>query len=571
VAPRRDRHVVAERTSRTGASDAAPRAAAIDALIDRMQADGIESIAVCLVNSYAGDGHEQVVVDQLRRHFPHVCGSAAVLNEIREYERFSTAIVNAYVMPLMARYVGQLVSALAERQCAGAFCTMASNGGLMSAGMVAELPVRTILSGPAAGVVAAAALCRRLGIAQAVTCDMGGTSTDVALVGQGGWAAKRESILQGMVVRVPQIDIATIGAGGGSIAWLDAGGALQLGPESAGAVPGPACYGRGGTQPTVTDANVLLGRLGAGQRLGDSLDLDAAAARTALEALAAARGVAATVMADGVVRLAVARMAAAIHEISVARGHDPRDFVLLPFGGAGPLHACAVAEELGIPRVVVPPDPGAFCALGALCASLVKDRSRTLLCRLDDAAVDRIRGEATGFADALRAEFAADGIEPGRMVPECQLDLRYAGQAHEITIVINPDVDAPDIDALGIAAQFEAAFEREFGRRDTGRGIELVNLRVVGSVAVDAPAFPPRAPGGAMPPGGQRDVIIDGKATPSRVLARAQLPVGARACGPAVIEEMTATTFLPPGWTLEVGGHGEMILAHGAPHTETSA
>jgi N-methylhydantoinase A len=560
---RRDRHAVAERTDRTGGSGAAPDLDALPAIMDQMAEDGIESVAVCFINSYANDSHERAVTARLQERFPHVCGSATVLNEVREYERFSTAVVNAYVMPLMARYVRRLVEALRERQCQGAFCTMASNGGLMSARMVSDLPVRTILSGPAAGVVAAASLCRTLGIARAVTCDMGGTSTDVALIEDGAWTTKRETVLQGMVVKMPQIDIATIGAGGGSIAWLDSGDALQLGPESAGAVPGPACYGRGGNEPTVTDANVVLGRLGAGQRLGDSLNLDGAAAHAALDGIASRRGVAAEEMAEGVVRLASARMAAAIHEISVARGHDPRDFVLIPFGGAGPLHACQVADELAIPRVIVPPDPGAFCALGALCARLVKDRSRTLLRPLNLDAVTVIARDAAAFETALRAEFTEDGIDATLMVAERQLDLRYTGQAHEITIAIPPDADA-----VAITAQFEAAFEREFGRRDSGKAVELVNLRVVGSVAVNAPAFPNLAPGGTMPPVVNRAIIADGGTVIAQVLPRALLPAGARVAGPAVIEEMTATTYLPPGWALEVGGHGELILARRAPGEE---
>jgi N-methylhydantoinase A len=560
---RRDRHVIAERTTRTGQSDTAPDLDALPAIMDQMAANGIESVAICFINSYAGDAHERAVAASLRERFPHVCSSATVLNEVREYERFSTAIVNAYVMPLMTRYVRRLVEALRDRQCQGAFCTMASNGGLMSARMVSDHPVRTILSGPAAGVVAAAALCRTLGIPRAVTCDMGGTSTDVALIEDGAWTTKRETILQGMVVKMPQIDIATIGAGGGSIAWLDSGDALQLGPESAGAIPGPACYGRGGHEPTVTDANVVLGRLGAGQRLGDSLNLDAAAAHAALDSIAARRAITAAAMAEGVVRLASARMAAAIHEISVARGHDPRDFVLIPFGGAGPLHACQVADELAIPRVIVPPDPGAFCALGALCARLVKDHSRTLLRPLDADAVAIIERDAASFETALRAAFAEDGIDAAQMAAERQLDLRYSGQAHEITIAIPPGADT-----AAIAAQFEAAFEREFGRRDSDKPVELVNLRVVGSVAVNAPAFPTLAPGGAMPPPLHRMVTVDGATLSAQVLPRAALPRGARVSGPAVIEEMTATTYLPPGWALEVGGHGELILARRAPGEE---
>ncbi len=330
-----------------------------------------------------------------------------MLNEIREFERFSVAAINGYVMPVMASYVGRLTGAIREAYPAAGFYTVASHGGLLSAATAMAQPVRTVLSGPAAGIAAALHLARATGVANLITYDMGGTSTDVALIADATFPLKRETLLEGLIIRLPQLDIHTVGAGGGSIASLDAGGSLQVGPESAGAVPGPAAYGKGGTRPTITDANVVLGRLGPAQELGRSLQIDADAATAAMAPLAAGLSQTAEQAAAAILRLGVAKMAAAVHEISVARGFDPRDFTLLSYGGAGPLHAALVAEEIGIPRVIVPPSPGAFSAFGALCSALAKDRSRTVLATLDGALLGTEDDFAAMLAE-IREEFGAE-------------------------------------------------------------------------------------------------------------------------------------------------------------------
>ena len=271
-----------------------------------------------------------------------------------------------------------------------------------------------------------------LGADDFVTYDMGGTSTDVALIAGGAWPVKRETILDGILLKVPQLDIHTIGAGGGSIAHRDPGGSLVVGPQSAGADPGPACYGKGGDVPTVTDANVVLGRLGAGQRLGDSLEIDGEAAEGAVTRLGASLALDAGAMAEGIVRVAVARMAQAVYEISIGRGHDPRDFVLLPYGGAGPLHACPIADELGIRRIVVPPDPGAFSAYGGLCSALFRDRMATRLRLLDDDTAGALSAEAAGMRAGLAEEFAGGGVDASDLVYRHELDARYLGQATKL-------------------------------------------------------------------------------------------------------------------------------------------
>ncbi len=475
---------------------------------------------------------------------------------MREFERFSAVAANAYVLPVMARYIGLLTDAVKARHAGSSFYTVASNGGLLSSQAASSEPVRTILSGPAAGVAAAVHLAEATGLRNLVTYDMGGTSTDVALVADAQFPLRRETLVDGLVIRLPQLDIHTVGAGGGSIAAIDGGGSLQVGPESAGAVPGPAAYGRGGTRATVTDANVVLGRLGAGQELGRSLHIDGAQADAAVAALAAPSGLGGGDLAEAIVDLAVARMAAAVHEISVARGFDPRDFALLSYGGAGPLHACLIAQEIGIPLVVVPPAPGAFSAFGALCSALVKDRVRTLLCALDGAAIARAADAVASLADAVRMEFAAEGADLAALAFERQFDLRYQGQAHELTVTV-PD----GADQAAVAELFEAGFEREYGRRDRDRGVELVNVRVVGRIAIDVPAWSPPPDGDGLPAGERLVRTGGGEARTCPVWNRAALTGQTAITGPAIVEEMSSTTFVPPGWVLTRGTVGEMRIA----------
>lgn len=552
--PRRDRHVVAERVEADGRIGTALDEAALERVAGELKAEGVEAVVVGFVNSYRNPAHEERAAEILRGHFEHVTTSTGILNEIREFERFSVAAINGYVMPVMASYVGRLTRALRERCPGSGFFTVASHGGLLSAAAAMAQPVRTVLSGPAAGLAATLHLARAIGVPNLIAYDMGGTSTDVALVADAAFPLKRETLLEGLVIRLPQLDIHTVGAGGGSIAALDAGGSLQVGPESAGAVPGPASYGKGGVRPTVTDANVVLGRIGPTQRLGRSLTIDAAAAEAALATIAGPLGCGTVAAAEAVLRLAVAKMAAAVHEISVARGFDPRDFALLSYGGAGPLHAALVAEEIGIPRVVVPPSPGAFSAFGALCSALAKDRSATVLAPLDAAGLAAIRPRADAMLAAIAAEFAQEGAAVDRLEAERQYDLRYRGQAHELSITAPSGASAAEV-----AEIFETAFERQFGRRDSERGIEMVNVRVVGRIPIRVPEWsrpaeaPPREPD-------ERLVVVDGRPVLCPIWDRAALRYGRQVAGPAVIEEMSATTYLPPGWALSLGGIGELQL-----------
>lgn len=522
-----------------------------------LKAAGVETVAVCFLNSFRNATHEQQAVAVLRQHFEFVTSSSEVLNEIREFERFSAATMNAYVMPTMARYVRRLTEAVRDRAPGVAFYTMASNGGLLSTDLVCSHPVRTILSGPAAGVAATVLVSTVTGVDKIITYDMGGTSTDVAMVAGGRFPLRRETLLDGMVIRVPQLDIETIGAGGGSIASLDAGGSLQVGPASAGASPGPACYGRGGLKPTVTDANVVLGRLGDDQELGGSLHIRKAAALQVIDPLAREAGLTPNQMAESIVRLAVAKMAAAVYEVSVARGHDPREFSLLCYGGAGPLHACLVADEVGIPEVIVPPAPGAFSAFGALCSNLTKDRVATVLELLGDGSVAQAWAHAHRFEDEMREEFEREGLNTDAFQAEWQLDMRYSGQAHEITVSVPNHAQAAEV-----AECFGRDFEREYGRRDVDRLPELVNVRVIGRIPIEMPRLqgPTRSGSGASDR--TRRIVLDGGEVECPVWRREELSPTLALQGPAVIEEMSATTYVPPGWCVRVGPIGELRAKH---------
>jgi N-methylhydantoinase A len=553
---RRDRHTLEERIESDGSVSKPLDLTKVAPLIATLLESGIESVAIGFLNAYRNPVHEDQLAALVRERFEFVSTSTAVLNEIREYERLSTCVVNAYVMPTMARYLRRVIAVARSGGFSGSFFTMASHGGLLAEKSVVERPVSTILSGPAAGVAAAGHLMTALGLANVITYDMGGTSTDVALIADNRLPLRRETILDGTIIKLPQLDIHTIGAGGGSIATIDAGGALLLGPESAGATPGPACYARGGVEPTVTDANVVLGRISSGQQLGGSLAIDAELATRAIDRLAEQNGSSVDAVAEGIVRLAVARMAAAVYEISVARGYDPRDFTLLAYGGAGPLHACMVARDLGIPRVIVPPAPGAFSAFGALCSAMIRDKSATILAPLGNSSCADAESLFERFAHDLAFEFEEAGIATAGFTAERQFDLRYAGQAHELTVPIDAGMNATEI-----AQRFEEAFEREYGRRDRDRAIEIVNLRVIGRVPTAPPQFS-RAPGGANPgiPIARRRMLFEQNEHDGPIFERASLASGQNVAGPLIVTEMTATLFVPPGWHLSVGAFGELDL-----------
>jgi N-methylhydantoinase A len=493
-----------------------------------------------------------------------------ILPEFREYERASTVVVNAYLAPKMGRYIGGLQAALASEFAGGRLQVMQSSGGIVSAAVAAKEPVRTVLSGPAGGVVGAHAVARLAGFDKIIGFDMGGTSTDVALVDGGGHPSARpsaslragstgarrgtrgeglrttnESFVSGLPISIPMLDIHSVGAGGGSLARFDAGGALRVGPQSAGADPGPICYGRG-TEPTVTDANLVLGRLDPEFFLGGEMSLDEERARQFLQAT---KGPLASVeeFAAGIVRLAEAAMEKAIRVISVERGHDPREFTLVSFGGAGPLHACALARALSIPRVLVPQMPGALSALGILMSDVVKDYSRTVMLEADMAPLEKhFRELERRGAKEMRAE----GL---KAVVMRYADLRYAGQGYELSVPFSTD----------FVKRFHQAHQRRYGYADEQRRVEVVNVRVRMVASSEPVPFPKprlRRGNGAQAVVKQRRVVFEGRTLKAPVYERAQLRPGDVFAGPAIIAEYSATTALPPGCRARVDGRENIVI-----------
>ena len=498
------------------------------------------AVAVCLLHSYARGEHERRLGRALADTGLHVTLSHRLLPEYGEYERTATTVVNAFVSPVVARHLDRLAAAVP-----GGVRVMQSSGGLVGVGAARAEPVRTILSGPAAGVVGAAARARRAGLRRIITLDMGGTSADVSVV-DGTVARRVETAIGGVPVRVPVIDIHTVGAGGGSLARLDRGGALRVGPESAGADPGPACYGRG-LAPTVTDANLVLGRLVEDAFLGGTMRLDRGRAERALAPLARRLGGSIADAALGVVRVANATMERALRVVTVERGLDPRQFTLFAFGGAGALHAAELAAALGIRRVYVPADPGLLSAWGVLSAEIVRDLSRTV--RLVEPAAAALDAGFAALARAARTRLREDGLRRARI--ERGLDVRYAGQSYEITVPYQ----------AGWRRAFRHAHERLYGHADPARVVEVVTLRL----RVRGGAEPlPRERRGRRPeprPARTRRVIFADGARRAQVLDRDALSPGDRVRGPAVVCEYSATTLVPPGWDLAVDRLRGLVLA----------
>jgi N-methylhydantoinase A len=449
---------------------------------------------------------------------------------------------------------------------------MEASGGLMTVATARDKPVHTVLSGPAGGVVASAHVARLSGFAHIITLDMGGTSTDISLVLDGVPQVTREASLEGAPIRIPVIDINAIGAGGGSIAWIDDGSALRVGPKSAEAVPGPACYGRGGSEPTVTDANLVLGRFGADTRLGGELALDPGAAAHAIEArIAAPLGLDLTAAAAGILRVANANMTRGIRVVSIERGHDPRGLTLVPFGGAGPMHGSPLARELSIPRLLVPPTPGILCALGMLVADLRHDLVRTHLAPHADLSAEAARAVLDPMREEAQRLLAADRVPEERRHIEMRVDMRYIGQSYELPIPLG-SFDVADWAALGLA--FHAEHRRRFGHSDPAAPVEIVSFAVTATGLIDTPELP-RPPSGTREPSpearsGTRRVYFEtetpggGEWLEAPVWRREALLAGNEIAGPAIVEEVSATTVLYPGDRARVDDIGSLIVEIGA-------
>jgi N-methylhydantoinase A len=532
----------------------------VRAVVAAIPADDVDAVVVCFLHSYANPTHEQATAKIVESALPgrFVSASSEVLPEFREYERCSTAVLNAYIGPPVGRYLDSLAASLLDRGYRGRVLIMTSSGGVVTAARAARFPVHTVLSGPAGGVAASLHLGRALGVENLITYDMGGTSTDVCLIERLEAPLATEQQIAGLPNRTPQIEINSVGAGGGSIAWLDAGAILKVGPRSAGAEPGPACYGKGGTEPTVTDANVVLRRLHPATRLAGEISVDERLAREAIERLGAQLGgLDAGRVAEGVVQIAVARMVSAIKEVSIAKGHDPRDFTLLAYGGAGPMHAALIAAELEIPRIVIPPGPGNFSALGSLISDLRHDYVRTRLLETRRAALADVWETFAEMEREGRATLVDDGIPPDRIVLTRTLGMRYVGQSWELLVRLADGVDS----VAALEQAFYDAHERRYGHSHAGPA-EIVSFRLTARGRAEKPRFTPWVTGGALKDAERetRQVYFDGAFRAVKVYARERLPGGVRLPGPALVEEMGSVTVVPPGWVAAVGTLGELTL-----------
>ncbi len=531
--------------------------AAVAALVSLIREAQVDGVAVSFLFSFLNSRHEELVRDALAAmpNPPFISISSQVIPEFREYERTSTVVVNSYVGPAMARYLAELAESLG-----GGLRIMQSSGGSITAQLAAAQPVRTILSGPAGGVVGAFHTGVQAGYPDLITLDMGGTSTDVSLC-PGRIKETTAATLGGYPISVPMIEIHTVGAGGGSIARVDAGGALVVGPESAGADPGPACYGQG-DQITVTDANLLLGRLRPAQFLGGRLTLDQERAERLLTGLAEQIGATARDTALGIIRVVNANMERAIRTISLERGYDPRRFTLAPFGGAGPMHSCELAAELGIPRVLLPPHPGILSALGVAIADVVKDYSRTVMLRGDDMDRARLEEEFHGMESQARAELGREGLPAERMTGRRFLDARYVGQSFELTIDY-PAAGRRDNLRRAIANSFYQAHLQRFGYADRGNAVEIVNLRLKLELAMPKPSITPEPPG---PPDAsdalleRAEVVFREGPLPTALYDRELLHSGHHIVGPALLLQLDTTIVVPPGWGGTVDPWGNVIL-----------
>ena len=520
-------------------------AAALEALSALVEERGAEAVAVSLLHAYASQEHENAVADALVATGLPLSVSSRLLPEFREYERTSTAVVNAYVSPIMSRYLGRLSTEAGARRVT----IMGSNGGALPVERARKEPVHTVLSGPAGGVVGALTWARRAGFDRVLTFDMGGTSTDVSLC-PGQPLRTREFDIDGQPVAIPVIDIHTVGAGGGSLARLDAGGALRVGPQSAGASPGPICYGRGGEQVTVTDAHVWLGRLPVDAFLGGSGRLDREAVKAPLEALARGLGKTPEEAAEGVLSVADTAMERALRVISVERGYDPADFAVVAFGGAGALHVAELTRRMGAARALVPPDPGLLSAYGMLASPVTREVSRTILASTAEPSLpDTMTGVFAELEAQGRREMLAEGADPEALVAEAWVDARYQGQSFELRVP-----------AEGWVERFHASHEERYGYRRPSTPVEAVTLRVV----VTAPSLPLDAPevaaSAAPPPLEETTIFHQGRSMKAHRVWRRDLAAGQTLKGPLVIQEYSATTWVPPEWRVEVDRWGCLHL-----------
>ncbi len=566
VVPRNLRREVTERVLADGTVEVPVALDEAAAEARALHEAGCDSVCVFFINGYANAENERQAVEAVRSLWPtpYVSAATEIVPEIREFERLSTATLNAYLQPVVSSYLDRLEGTLEAWGFGGDVLIVQSNGGVMTVQMAKRLPVRTALSGPAAGVIAARAIATAAGFENVIACDMGGTSFDVSLIANGEATLAAQSALDfGMVVRTPMIEITTIGAGGGSIASVDAGGILQVGPDSAGSDPGPACYGQGNDRPTVTDANLILGRINAERPIGGKLErLDLEAAREAIRAhVAEPLGLGIVEAGEAVLKVANARMAGAIRLVSIERGHDPANFAAMPFGGGGALHAGALIRDVGLGSAIVPPFPGVTSALGCVVADMRHDRVQTVNCLLSDLDSEAMEREMRAVADETEALLARAGVGFERIECGFELDMLYLGQTH--TVAVPLDAGAP-FTRESIQTAFDSAYRVAYGRILEAIPVRVLNYRVAVTgrrPRFDMGVFAP--PEGTLEDcrRGTRQVRIDAADHTVPIYERLDLPRGVLIPGPAILEQPDTTILIDPGLTGRVDFFGNLIIS----------
>ena len=560
------RKEAAERLRHDGSIETPLDEAAVRRAARELAEAGCGAVAICFLYSFVDPAHEAAARAIVEEELPgaFICASHEIAPEFREFERLSTTVVNAYLGPIMQRYISRLKTRLEDLGMEAPPHLTQSNGGVVSFDAASRTPVRAVLSGPSTGVVAAEAIGRQAGFSNLITFDMGGTSTDVALMQGGQPTLASEAIVHGYPIKAPMLDIHTVGAGGGSIAYIDSGGLLKVGPQSAGADPGPVCYGRGATEPTVTDANVVLGTLNPTHLLDGRMPIRRDLAEKAIGALGEKLGLSLMETAEGILAVVTANMARAIRTISVQRGHDPRDYAMMAFGGAGPLHAARLAAELDMARIIIPPSPGIMCAIGLLLTDLRADFAATRLMAAEPASADAAEAILAPLVAEAEAWLAAEHVAPDARRLSRTVDMRYRGQNYELAVrVPEGPVTAKSIAAL--IAGFEDAHKQRYGFLAEEEGVEFVTFRVEAFGVVKKASFAQGEPGPADPSPAQigtRQTYFAsaGEIVETPVYGRDKLKPGMIFGGPAIVEQMDTTTVVPPGTRLTVDAMQNLIM-----------
>jgi len=557
LVPRKDVHEVSERLGWDGSVVTPLDESSLQPIIEKVKAENIPAVAICLLHAYANPAHEQKVAEILAKELPGVSISMShsVAPEWREVERASSTVMDAYVAPVVELYLETLKREFLDIGMQQTIHVMRSNGGVMTDTHASKHPITTLLSGPVGGSIGGVELSKSTGVENLLCVDMGGTSFDLSLVVDGQPELSNETVLQGLPLLMSIINIDTVGAGGGSLAWVENGG-LRVGPQSAGSVPGPVCYGRGGTQPTITDANLFLGRLGEGSLLNGDMTLDMVSTASAFEALGREIGLSATELAEGMIAIGNAKMADAMRTITVGRGIDPREFTLVAFGGAGPMHAVELARELDIKQIIIPRFPGTFSAWGMLQSDIRHDFSVTYYAVSDEADTDRLAEMFKEMLDDGTKVLIEEGVPEPRMEFARSIDLRYVGQEYTINV---PLADAANLGAA--IEKFHDLYQARYGHALHEAAVEIINLRLAAIGRLERAAVSgstdqkPQEPLVA-----HRDIIFNGHSHRSPIYKRDFLPKGGVFKSPAVVEEASATTIIPPGYTFKIDDIGNLLI-----------